>query len=251
MEGETYRCQSGQVHERSFVAGLCRLQRELDREIENQTREKHLRPPCGPGCGDCCSRCFCVSETEFALLFGTMVREWPRDGIAAVFAKAEEQWAALNARMPSVAQTLRSPVPLKEMFALNSVTLPFPCLFLDEGDRCRVYAHRPLVCRTYGVAYVGGLFYQKPCGKIPAVFSSPAEFVDLTAYRRRFRRFLFLKCGGQTIVRRPAPLFYYFHLLYAHKNAVPDRLDVDFCRRLSELEESEYIRTLVESGGRT
>lgn len=257
MENEFCFCGSGKphadchdhIHEKSFVAGLYRLQRELDEEIEKQTRDKNLDLPCGTGCGECCSRCFCVSETEFAQIFDAMARHWPKDEIADVFKKSEEQWTMLKTQVPSVAQKLRGPVTLKELFGLDQIELPFPCIFLDENSRCRIYELRPLICRVYGVAYSHFLFYKKPCSRIPAVYSNADEFVDLTKYEEKIDHYIFLKYEDKIIIRRPVPLFYYFHLLYAEKSSVLENLKIDFCNRLLEREEMEYIQTLVENSG--
>ena len=80
----------------------------------------HIR--CEAGCSDCCHQTFRVSELEGAYL---------REGLRAL----EPSVAAdILARARAYAPDERAPCPV-----------------LDEDGRCRLYAHRPRICRKYGI----------------------------------------------------------------------------------------------------
>ena len=77
---------------------------------------------CAPGCSDCCHQTFRVSEIEGQLL---------REGLAALpEADREEILARARAYAPDTR---------------------VPCPVLDDAGRCRLYAHRPRICRKYGI----------------------------------------------------------------------------------------------------
>ena len=80
----------------------------------------HVR--CGPGCSDCCHQTFRVSALEGALL---------REGLAEL-PPAEQ--AEIRARAAQWRPDRRDPCPV-----------------LDAAGRCRLYEHRPRICRKYGI----------------------------------------------------------------------------------------------------
>lgn len=75
---------------------------------------------CGPGCSDCCHQTFAVSALE---------GEWLREGLNA----ADE---AVRADIVARAEAW---------------TPGQPCPVLSADGRCRLYAHRPRICRKYGI----------------------------------------------------------------------------------------------------
>jgi Fe-S-cluster containining protein len=77
---------------------------------------------CRPGCSDCCHQTFRVTEIEGAYL---------REGLAALPA----------AERDDIVQRARSYAP----------DARHPCPALDGAGRCRLYAHRPRICRKYGI----------------------------------------------------------------------------------------------------
>jgi Fe-S-cluster containining protein len=77
---------------------------------------------CGPGCSDCCHQTFAVSALEGA---------WLREGLAAAPADVR---ADILAR----AEAWRADARL-------------PCPVLSADGRCRLYDHRPRICRKYGI----------------------------------------------------------------------------------------------------
>lgn len=75
---------------------------------------------CRPGCSECCRQSFRVSELEGMLL---------REGLAAA---SEEVQADVRARARTHAPGEACPV-------------------LSVGGECRLYEHRPRICRKYGI----------------------------------------------------------------------------------------------------
>jgi hypothetical protein len=102
-----------------------RLRRHL-RLIDDGVRpvvERHAaQVQCGPGCSDCCHQTFRVSELEGALL---------REGLAT---------------LPPVEQ-----VDIRTRAAAWGPDRRDPCPILDAAGRCRLYDHRPRICRKYGI----------------------------------------------------------------------------------------------------
>lgn len=77
---------------------------------------------CRPGCSECCQQSFAVSEVEGALL---------REGLAAA-----------------------DPATRADIVARAQAYAPGrgePCPALSEAGTCRLYAHRPRICRKYGI----------------------------------------------------------------------------------------------------
>ena len=77
---------------------------------------------CRPGCSECCHQSFRVSEVEGALL---------QEGLASAPAGVR---AAIVGRA-------------RDYTAGQGVACPV----LDEDGRCQLYAHRPRICRKYGI----------------------------------------------------------------------------------------------------
>ena len=76
---------------------------------------------CGSGCADCCHTRLTVTAVEAAAI---------EDHVAAMAPAARAELAALAAR-PVDPATIR-------------------CAALGDDDRCRIYAARPIVCRSHG-----------------------------------------------------------------------------------------------------
>lgn len=77
---------------------------------------------CRAGCSDCCHQTFRVSEIEGA---------WLREGLAAL---PDDERADILERARAWQPDGRRPCPV-----------------LGDDDRCRLYAHRPRICRKYGI----------------------------------------------------------------------------------------------------
>lgn len=235
-----------ELNENSIVARLRRLQKKIDAETERVKSEQNLTVPCKEGCSECCSRCFCVSEAEFVLVLHFILNHWTKEEVLQIVSRSKEQWEILNAQNPACAQKLQGEIPLKELLHTDKTILPFPCIFLSGEGSCLIYRVRPLACRINGVAYTSLAFDDKPCPRLPNLFSALDQFVNLTAFAEEIYSFLFLNYGDQVIVRRPAPLFYYFHLIFQDPEMIDKLQEADFYRDMLGLKESDYIKSLVE-----
>lgn len=106
--------------------GRERLRRHLqliDDGVAPVVRRYAEQVQCGPGCSDCCHQTFRVSALEGAYL---------REGLAAL---ADDE-----VRADIVARARRYRADVRE-----------PCPVLGADGRCRMYEHRPRICRKYGI----------------------------------------------------------------------------------------------------
>lgn len=215
----------GHIHKHSVVAELYRLQHELDEELERAAREDGAPPPSGPERGNSCSRLFYVSEAEFVQILDFLRRTRTREELLELIAKAKRQWKTLCARDPGMMVTLECRVPLEELLWPSPRQLPFPCLFLEEDGRCAVEQVRPVSCRLHDLGRDPALRLPPPEGGLP--------------------RFLFFRWKDRIIFRRPAPLFYFFRLIFADESFVDRVAEADFFRNMLCLDEEAYVRSLV------
>lgn len=96
--------------------------RIIDGDVAPVVTRYQAHIACRPGCGECCRQTFSVSEIEGALL---------REGLAAADAATH---ADILARATSY-------VPGRGE----------ACPILGPDERCRLYDHRPRICRKYGI----------------------------------------------------------------------------------------------------
>lgn len=101
---------------------LRRHLRLIDQGVEPVVERYAQHVQCGPGCSDCCHQTFGVSELEGALL---------REGLAALGAASRDDIVARAHRWRPEQRD--------------------PCPVLDAEGRCRLYEHRPRICRKYGI----------------------------------------------------------------------------------------------------
>lgn len=84
---------------------------EVDRLVDRLTTLHADRLRCRPGCGLCC-----VDDITVFAVEAERIREHHRD-----------------------------------LLETGTPHAPGACAFLDDNDRCRIYQHRPYVCRTQGL----------------------------------------------------------------------------------------------------
>jgi Fe-S-cluster containining protein len=244
--GKAHTLCHGDINPNSPVARLYLVQRQLDAAIEKQRRENNLPVKCRAGCAQCCARCFNVSEPEAAQILEALSRRLAPADISRLIRKANDQWALLASEYPALAQAISGPILLEALGKAHETVLPFPCLFLDEEGRCTIYEVRPLICRIYGAGRVSWMGNSRPCTHLPPLHTARDRYADLSGFEETFGRYAFLEYDGQYIMRRPVPLFYYFHLLFKDPERPAELLQTPWYRNLTELDDEAYIESLVK-----
>lgn len=139
-------------------------------------RAAHPEWPCQRGCDLCCRRLARVPELSDA--------EW--EVLAQVFLalpQAEQEASVLRAE------------GLAEHVRVHGERVPVECPLLDpERKQCRVYAGRPLACRSYG--FYASHSHDAWCAKVSEHVAGVRDgliFGNLSALERELSR-----CGGET-----------------------------------------------------
>lgn len=101
---------------------LRHLLRVIDTDVEPVVQRYRSHIECAKGCSDCCHQTFRISNLEGAYL---------REGLAA---------AEPDVRADILARS--------ETYEADTRT---PCPVLSADGACRLYAHRPRICRKYGI----------------------------------------------------------------------------------------------------
>lgn len=121
--------------------------------------------PCRAGCSACCHGPFDISAADTLLL---------REGLStldpAVRTHVRERGERLLARMRTLAPQWGPPWDVSALGdegfdRLADSLATEPCPLLDDAGQCRVYAHRPLVCRLIGLPMLtaGGDVLENAC----------------------------------------------------------------------------------------
>jgi Fe-S-cluster containining protein len=142
--------------------------------------------PCRAGCSACCHGPFDITVADVELL---------REGVAAlapeVRAEVTARAARLLAEMEAIEPGWRAPHAVadlgEERFdALIERFAEEPCPLLDDAGRCRIYQHRPLVCRLIGLGMITPIdrVIENACpiqDLFPAYAALPPQPFDLEA----------------------------------------------------------------------
>jgi Fe-S-cluster containining protein len=142
--------------------------------------------PCRRGCSACCHGPFDISVADALLL---------REGIAALPEPERElvqaRGRALLQRMRQLAPAWRAPWDVgalgdQAFDALADALAQEPCPMLDDSGACRVYSHRPLVCRMTGLPMMtaGGFTLENACPiqeRFPGYAQLDPQLFDLEA----------------------------------------------------------------------
>ena len=145
---------------------------------------------CTKGCRDCCLGLFDISIADRDLL---------REGLAAadaatrrdIEARAAKLMAALREKFPDLEDSLDG-LTEREIDDITDALGNVECPVLGREGECRLYAHRPLVCRLSGVPVVdvtGAVIHPEGCSKCTL---KPAEAprIDYADLRKRERKLL-------------------------------------------------------------
>lgn len=146
--------------------------------------------PCTKGCRDCCLGLFDISIADRDLL---------REGLAAadpatrrdIEARAAKTMAELRERFPDLGESLDG-LSDREIDDITDALGNVECPVLGREGECRLYAHRPLICRLSGVPVVdvtGAVIHPEGCSKC-TLSASEAPRLDYADLRKRERKLL-------------------------------------------------------------
>lgn len=229
------------INGKSLVAKLYRLQQDIDNEMEKYKNGKFRISPCKEGYCRSCG--FCVSEAEFVQILNYLLRHWSFMDIQKLIEKSHLQWKQLQENDPEYAQKLTGTITIYDLYKMNDRVLPFPCIFLDENGFCKIYPLRPLQCRFHSVGCTSDMPSSKPCSDLPQPESDPS----LNELGLKALQFIFYKYHAQTIIRRPVPLFYYFHLIFKDMTDISSMHEIEFYKNMLQFSEEDYVSYLVDS----
>ncbi len=145
---------------------------------------------CTKGCRDCCIGLFDISIADRDLLREGLAQADPgtrRD----IEERAARLMADLRARFPALGDSLDG-LSAGEIDEICDAPGDVECPVLGRAGECRLYAHRPLICRLSGVPVVdvsGAVIFPDGCSKctLPAADTPRIEYSDL---RKRERKLL-------------------------------------------------------------
>lgn len=140
--------------------------------------------PCRAGCSACCHGPFDISAAD-ALLVRNAVRALPPETRAEVRKQAEAQIGAMRRMEPGLIAPWDITVLGEEGFDLLVEAFEDqPCPALDQAGACRIYQHRPMICRLMGLGLEtpDGHVVENACpiqGDFPDYESLPPQLFDL------------------------------------------------------------------------
>lgn len=145
---------------------------------------------CTKGCRDCCLGLFDISIADRNLLregLATTDAETRRD----IQARAAKIMGELRERYPDLGDSLDG----LDSAAIDDITDALgsvECPVLGPQGECRLYAHRPLICRLSGVPVVdvsGAVVHPEGCAKC-TLKPSETPRIDYSGLRKRERKLL-------------------------------------------------------------
>lgn len=167
-----------------------RILAEVDawyRSVKERFPEK---VPCGRGCRDCCLGLFDISKADAALL---------REGLAGadpavqedIARRASEIMGRLRALRPRLGADLDG-WSARDIDDLCDELEDVECPVLGREGECRLYEHRPLICRLSGIPVVdrgGAIVQPEGCAKC-TLRPNETPPLDVESIRRRERKVL-------------------------------------------------------------
>ena len=143
-----------------------RILRILDDGLTEARRRAGDAATCRSGCFGCCLGPFPITMQDAERL---------RRGLSEMESTAPDRGARIRQRAAEAALALRTDFPgdwstgmldpsrTDELYASRFEMIPCPALELESGA-CELYPHRPVACRTFGLAVRVGGIDLTPCG---------------------------------------------------------------------------------------
>lgn len=140
---------------------------------------------CAIGCADCCHALFDLTLIEALYLNHHFDRTYSgpqKDNLLETANRADRKVYQIKRRIHRQLQNGAAESELLKAAAQERVRCPL----LDENSRCRLYAHRPITCRLYGIpASIKGVGHT--CGRSGFSKGTAYPTVNLdTVHRRLF-----------------------------------------------------------------
>lgn len=154
--------------ESPFVLRYLESSAEIEREFERNRKLYGERIHCQKGCSDCCSQIFQITEIEAAYI-ARYVKSLPAARRGPLVERARRY-------LPAREAILKERGVIEAWGSLPPKGTRLPCPALEDGA-CSIYAHRPLICRKYGVP----LYNPKRPGEVNACelnFPAGEEIAD-------------------------------------------------------------------------
>jgi Fe-S-cluster containining protein len=160
-----------------------RLAAEADALFEGMRERYADCVGCAPGCSDCCHAVFDLSLAE-ALYLNRVFRREVKFGplhseILNAAGKADREAARLKRALYKASRENEAGAVMEAAARARG-----RCPLLDAGERCLLYAWRPLTCRLYGIpAEIGGAAHV--CGKARFLRGKPYPSVKMEKIQDR------------------------------------------------------------------
>src|SRR5213592_3946040 len=119
-----------------------RIAADWEAEFARNQRQYGEKIHCRKGCSDCCGQMFQITELEAAHI-SRAVKELSPEARVRMKQRAREYLPQREALLE------KRDVP-DAWGSLPPPGLRLPCPALEDGA-CRIYSHRPLICRKYGI----------------------------------------------------------------------------------------------------
>jgi Fe-S-cluster containining protein len=163
---------------------------QVDAWYQGVQRSHPDKVPCVKGCRDCCLGLFDISIADRDLLREGLAKADPetrRD----IESRANRIMTELRERFPDLGETLDG-LDERDIDEICDAPGNVECPVLGPAGECRLYAHRPLICRLSGVPVVdvsGTVVYPEGCSKC-TLKPSETPRLDYSELRKRERRLL-------------------------------------------------------------
>jgi Fe-S-cluster containining protein len=143
--------------------------------------------PCRTGCDACCHGPFDISIADAELVVEA-VAALPEDARLIVRREAERQTAAMVALEPTWGWPFEiAQIGEARFDRVSDALADLPCPLLGQRGECRIYPHRPMICRMMGLglATEAGDLIENGCpiqDRFPAYAALPARPFPLAAW---------------------------------------------------------------------
>ena len=138
------------------TAGVLQRYKKLLAGIEDcfdaYRRDKPGAVLCAPGCSRCCYGIFEISLLDAMLMAEGMILLEPAD-IEDILGRSYRIVRMIQKRVPEYQGVFRVGKIGQRLFSNLVETLRVPCPVLSADGLCRLYAHRPRICRLAGIEY--------------------------------------------------------------------------------------------------